>query len=116
MDANFPTDPKALRRYNLARYKGVPPSWDLIEKVLKKSGLQKQERFASAWMMARCTLTWYKNGEKPLPAKYWHIFYEFEYLHQMYAKPKRKQKRVAPNNASILPINKKILDDIQARK
>lgn len=93
MEVAFPLDPKRLRKFNFAKYKGIPPSWELIESVIKKSGLKRLARFECVWLMPTDTLTWYKNGKKVLPAKYWHIFYEFEAINQKYVKTFKKSKK-----------------------
>lgn len=116
METYFPHDPKELRKFNLARYKGIPPSWELIEKVIKKSGLKMLSKFEYVWFMPRSTLTWYKTGEKILPAKYWHIFYDFDLVSQKYRKMYRKRKKgenVTSKSTSVLPFNKQLLNDFQ---
>lgn len=109
MDINFPKDPKQLRKFNMMRYGSVPPSWELIEKVVRKSGLKMLSKFEYAWLMPRSTLTWYKTGVKNLPAKYWHIFYEFEVVGQKYSKLKSKTKMTS-DSTYILKSNKQIIN------
>ena len=96
----FPQNPKELRIYNLKKYNGITPSWDLIEQVVKKSGLKRLAIFEYVWEIPSDTLTLYKNGERGLPARYWHIFYDFDLINQKYSKlhTKRKKRDFSPTN------------------
>lgn len=92
MSVYFPLNPSELNTFNIKRYNGIPPSWTLIEKVIKKSGLKRQSRFELIWNIHKRGLTKYKNGHEILPARYWHIFYDFDLLCQMYGISQKKNK------------------------
>lgn len=92
MGINFPKDPKQLRKFNILRYKEIPPSWELIESAIKKSKLKRQYVFEDIWGIPKGSLTLYKSGERLLPARYWHIFYEFELVNQIYGNIAKKNK------------------------
>lgn len=92
MSVYFPHNPVDLNAFNIKRYKGEPPSWSLIEKVIKKSGLKRQSKFEALWNIPKRTLTKYNNGHVILPARYWHIFHDFDLLCQMYGIPLKKNK------------------------
>lgn len=115
MDAKLIMNPKMLRKYNFMRYQGVPPSQELIEKVVKKSGLKFFARFEVVWAMPKDVLTLVKNGHRNLPAKYWHIFYEFDAVYQIYSNSYKKSK-LLPKKHSILPSNKTSLNDFKQRQ
>lgn len=97
---NFPKDPKQLRKFNLIRYNETPPSWELIERVVKKSKIKRMYLFEAVWGIPKGSLTLYKTGERILPVKYWHIFYDFELVNQIYSKLEKKNKSLL-NNITI---------------
>lgn len=109
MRHEYPINSKELRKYNLMRYKGIQPSWELIESVIKRSGVKKMARFEYAWGMPTDTLTLYKTGQRDLPPIYWHIFYDFDIVNQLY-KPTHESKRINKKKHTVLPTNKMILD------
>lgn len=109
MDIDFPKDPKRLRKFNMIRYRSTPPSWELIEQVIEKSGLKMLARFEYAWLIPKDTLTLYKNGERGLPARYWHIFYDFNIVNQKYSKLNTKRTKEKKSHA-ILHTNKLIIN------
>lgn len=94
MDVVFPTDPKKLREFNFERYRGIQPSWELIMQVVEKSKLKRLTKFERIWGIPHKSLTLYKIGERDLPIAYWHIFYDFDIVNQMYSKLRQKRKSV----------------------
>lgn len=96
------------------RYKGIPPRVGLIEKVVKKSGLKFFARFENVWGMPAGTLKLVRYGLRELPAKFWHIFYDFDIANQMYGKSDKKIKPL-PNNGTILDTNKTLIDGLRNR-
>lgn len=101
MDMNFPVDQKELRKFNLRKYKGIPPSWDLIKKVIARSGLKFMLTFENTWGLPEQTLKKCKSGERYLPATYWHIIYDFDIVNQKYRKIKKKRQPLQNNGANI---------------
>lgn len=112
MDIIFPVNTKELRKFNLKRYNGTPPSWELIEQVVKKSKLKRLAIFENVWEMPNDTLSLYKNSERGLPVKYWHIFYDFDLINQKYSKLHTKRQN-SDKKPTILSTNKKLLNAFQ---
>jgi hypothetical protein len=113
MDDNFPLDPKELRKFNIIRYRGEQPTWDLVEKVIKKSGLKFMFKFEDVWGIPNQTLKRYKSGRMFLPAKYWHIFYDFELVNKtqhIKLHKKNKSTKIHSQKGIISSINKNIID------
>lgn len=109
MRNEYPINSKELRKYNLMRYKAMQPSWELVQNVIEKSGLKRLARFEYAWGIPTDTLTLYKNGARDLPAIYWHIFYDFDIVNQLY-KPLYQTKTRVKKKQTVLQTNKMILD------
>ena len=106
------------------KYHGVQPSWELVLKVIKKSGLKTRMNFQRTWGIPGQMLNQYKGGERDIPARYWHIFYEYDAMTKILAQkikeadknetvfgylPKEKQKIPKPKPTNVL--NKKLMDD-----
>jgi hypothetical protein len=111
MEKLFPVNGKELRRQNAVKYKATPPSWEVIQSAIEKSGLKRMVIFEDVWGIPRGTLTLYKCGERVLPVRYWHIFYDFDTINQIYTKSQKKSKPLQ-NKTTILTTNKTLLDDI----
>lgn len=111
----FPLDQKQLRAFNIERYKGIPPDWNLIVAVLKKSKLKRMSTFESVHKIPQRTLTKYKNGHWSLSPAYWHIFYDYELVNQIYAKPKKNNK-FTPNNVPSFVLNQQKIKTIYGSK
>lgn len=109
MPGEFPLNPQKLREYNIVKYRGVPPTWDLIQKTIKRSGLKFQNRFELVWGIPHKILTQVKRGDKELPCKYWHIFYDFDNIKKQTIEKIEVAKRV-PAKSNVLETNKNILD------
>lgn len=105
----FPIDHKKLRAYNTQLYKGIPPTWELIEEAVKKSKLKRLAVFERIHQIPQRTLTRYKNGHFMLPAIYWHIFYEYEAINQIYKKPKKNNKFTPKSVSNFVSNHAKIL-------
>lgn len=119
MDVSFPTDSKELREFNFIRYKGMPPSLDLIRKVIEKSRLKRQVRFERVWGIPKGTIRLYLNGHRELPLTYWHIFYDFDTISQKYRKkikPLQKKRTISSTDASVLEPNKAFIDDFKHKQ
>lgn len=116
MPSEYPLNPQKLREYNITKFKGIPPTWEMIEKVIKKSGLKFQTRFEMVWGISHKILTQVKRGDKKLPCAYWHIFYDFDTI-RVETKKKIEQKKEVAQKKSYIPItNKKLLDDFKTRQ
>lgn len=87
MQEQLPTNPNELAERNFCKYL-VPPSFELIDKVIRKSRLKTYTRFERTYNMAKESIKTYKKGRSPLPRKYWHLFYEFDTLRKLSAKLK----------------------------
>lgn len=111
MHEQYPLDTKRLKEYNRIKYKGVAPSWELIQKVIKASGLKCQSHFEMVWGIARKILTQVKNGDKSLPLRYWHIFYDFKKMRRAANQKPVAEKEKA--NVEILSKNKDIIDALK---
>lgn len=114
-------DKFSLKERNQVKYAGVQPSWELVLKIIKKSGLKTRMKFQRVWGIPGQVLNQYKCGERGIPPQYWHIFYEFDDLVKI-LKDKVKAtkgetiigsiKKVdppAPSKKTVL--NKKLIDD-----
>lgn len=112
MEGRLTINPKMLRKYNIMRYQGIPPSQDLIDKVVKKSGLKRYLTFETVWGIPAGTLTLVNIGERSLPVKYWHIFYDFEFVLQKYSKIKQKNNFL-PKKTTITPTSKTSIDELK---
>jgi hypothetical protein len=112
----------SLKKRNMMKYHGIQPSWELVMKVIKKSGLKTRMNFQRTWGIPGQVLNQYKGGERDIPAHYWHIFYEYDAMVKiLMEKVKNANKREtvfgtieepkkqAPKPTPIL--NKKLIDD-----
>ena len=63
------------RRDNQKKYSG-PPTWEQIERVVKKTGMSKFH-FELFYGINHNHLAQVKRGQRQLSLTYWHIFYEF---------------------------------------
>lgn len=109
MSREYPINPQQLREHNIIKYKGIAPSWELIEKVIKRSGLKFQARFELVWGIPHKMLTQVKNGDKELPCKYWHIFYDFDNIKKSVIEKQNTKVKPSPTS-HVLSNNKNILD------
>lgn len=82
----LPIDPRGLAERNFLKYID-PPSFELIEEVIRKSKLKTGTRFERYHNIAKDSIRSYKKG-KPFARKYWHIFYEYDTLRKEYSNPK----------------------------
>jgi len=114
MEAEILLSSKNLRKYNFIRYKGIPPSPELIDKVVKKSGLKFFSKFEMVWALPERSLTKAKNELIPLAPKYWHIFYDFDAVRQMYTAEVKKTKQVN-EKSTLLQSNKNLIDGLRNR-
>lgn len=96
------------------RYKSIPPSTELMQNVIRKSKLKFLSRFEMVWGMPGNLLTMVINGRRGLPAKYWHIFYDFDAVNQIYANSDKKTKTL-PKKRAILLSNKNITNGLRHR-
>jgi hypothetical protein len=109
-----------LYRYNLRKYQGVPPSYELVRKVLKDSNLNCA-RFEFSFSIPITALQKYLMGERGLPAHYWHLFYEFGKLEKFYSNfriktPRKPKPKVAtPVQTLISDKHKSTIDAIRSR-
>jgi hypothetical protein len=113
----FPFDKRQLKRHNRRKYRCVPPSWELCQKAIDKSGLISQAAFELVWGLPDRTLTNYKNKLKGLPAHYWHIIYDFDQIRKNALRQLNNQ-RTAPTTKHILkPLesNKQKIDELRQR-
>lgn len=97
------------------RYQGIPPSQELIDKVIRKSGLKHATQFEIVWAIPTNTLTMVKQGGRYLPVKYWHIFYDFEFVVQKYRKIK-ENKNILPKKVTINITNKTSIDELKRQQ
>lgn len=119
MGVAFPTDTKKLREFNFIRYNGVPPSWDLIKKVIEKSKLKRQYKFERVWGIPIGTIQLYKNGFRDLPSTYWNIFYDFDIVNQKYNKKTKPVKKINTKFSTANKINdpnKHEIDEFKTRQ
>ena len=113
---------RELRERNLVRYKGKPPSSELVTECMNKAGLRR-ETFEIAYGIVKKTLERYQNGSRGLPVVYWHIFYEFDNLEKFYStfiiKTKRKARKVEEKPETVAPTisetNKALIDAFKRR-
>lgn len=113
MSSDFSFDARAMKERNIIKYKGVEPPWELIEHVVKKSGLRTIKRFETVWGIPARSIDQRKMGARELPAKYWHIFYEFDKIKTAGRKKNKIAKKAEPKpevNSGVLITNKQILD------
>jgi hypothetical protein len=114
----------SLKKRNMMKYHGIQPSWELVMKVIKKSGLKTRMNFQRTWGIPGQVLNQYKGGERDIPAHYWHIFYEYDAMVKILAKkikeadknetvfgyaPPKQKETPPPKQMPIL--NKKLIDD-----
>lgn len=114
MANEFPLQPAELKKYNIRKYKGIPPDWELIRKVIKRSGLKFQSHFELVWGISHKILTQVKRGDKVLPCRYWHIFYDFDNIKKVTKKRIEEKKEVARKKVNVLVTNKQLLDELKA--
>lgn len=110
----FKSYKKQLRENALIKYKGTPPSIELVKAVLEKSKLSLTS-FEITYGIVIKTITRYVLGQRGMPAVYWHIFYEFDNLEKFYSTFKVRKKREAKKeeqkpNPVISQTNKSIID------
>lgn len=111
---------KELRESNLVRYKGVSPSIDKVNEVIKKSNLTRNS-FEITFGIVLKTIERYVYGYRGLPVVYWHIFYEFDNLEKFYDTFKVKKRRIRKNKKEELPPiqtpenNKNLIDAYRTR-
>lgn len=115
---SFKSYKKELSDKSLIKYKGKPPSIELVQKVLKDSELSK-DRFETVYGLPDKTLERYILGHRGLPTVYWHIFYEFNNLEKFYRNFKAKNEREKKESKKSAPViaetNKNLIDAIRAR-
>lgn len=110
-----------LREKSLVKYKGIPPSKELVSSIIETSGLSRRS-FEITYGIVGKTLERYITGERGLPTIYWHIFYEFNNLEKFYSnfiraeKKKTKEKVIQEIKETVIPkTNKSIIDAYRAR-
>jgi hypothetical protein len=110
---------RELRESNLKKYKGIPPSIELVKKTIEKSNLSRRS-FEITYGIVEKTIERYIIGLRGMPMYYWHIFYEFDNLEKFYSNFKGKKKRKAKEVVQkVTPIiaetNKSIIDAYRTR-
>jgi hypothetical protein len=110
---------RELRESNLVKYKGKPPSIELVSKCIESSGLSRRS-FEITYGIVEKTLQWYRKGDRGLPIYYWHIFYEFDNLEKFYSnfkvKKKRKAKEVVQKVTPVIAqTNKNLIDELRQK-
>lgn len=112
---------KQIRNNNLIKYKGKPPTIELIDECVKKSGVRWRYKFERIYGITEKSIERYAKGLRPLPLVYWHIFYEYDNLEKFYATFKIRKKREVKEKAKqetasiIASTNKNIIDAYRAR-
>lgn len=114
MDYLTKLDEKRLRIYNLRKYNGIPPSMEVIESAMKKSGIKKMETFEHSFGIPIKTIIRYRMGDRGLPPTYWHIFYDFDNLKYFY-KNFRSEVRSDKITNKASKSNKIFLNDLSDR-
>ena len=99
---------KQARNYNIVKYNGRPPDRELILKTVKRSGLKSKVIFEAVWGMPRGTITLSINNYRDMPIRYWHIFYEYDVVYQLYKN--QKKKKISNKNVTPLITNKQLVD------
>lgn len=102
---------------NIAEYDGVQPSQELVYKVFKKSKTKYMCRFEIAFGLPIDTLKKYLNGTRAtIPPKFWHIFYDFDKLKDLYRRYEQKQRHikeyVAPKK-NVAEANRQRLEELK---
>ena len=108
---NIYLNSKALRKYNIIKYKGVAPSWDAIELAVKKSKFKTYVIFEAVWGIPRGTLTLCKCNHREMPARYWHIFYDFDIVYKLFIQ--KNDKKNISNKNTVLNTNKQLVDGLR---
>lgn len=108
-----------LREKNLVRYKGTPPSIELVNKCIEQSKLSRRS-FELTYGIVEKTIERYQNGLRDLPTIYWHIFYEFNNLEKFYSNFKvkiKREKKIEEQKATpvISQTNKSLIDAYRAK-
>lgn len=106
----------------MTRYKGVPPSVDIVRKCVDDSGMSRRS-FELVYGIVEKSIQRYYKGQRSLPVCYWHIFYEFNNLDNFYTnftkKKKREKKKVEVQQPKPVPVisesNKSIIDAFRKR-
>jgi hypothetical protein len=115
---------KQIREKNLIKYKGKPPSMELINSCVAKMAegrkLFGRTTFERIYGIPLKTIERYYKGLRGMPLDYWHIFYEFDDLEKFYATFKLKKKRdikkeVHKELPAIALKNKSIIDAYRER-
>lgn len=106
---------KELKINNFIRYGGIPPSWEMVAAVVKKSGLKRLVRFERVWQIPEGSLTLYNIGVRDLPIKYWHIFYDYDSAANMVKKNKQEKTSPQAKSTTILTTNQYTINDIKQR-
>lgn len=117
MDFSLPFLKTDIKDQNIVKYKGIPPPWDLIRDVVKKSKLKHLAKFEKVWGIPARGLTKYKNGHVDLSPLYWHIFYDYESVSNVVkerVKTKRETKKVEVIS-TVLNSNQKLLDELRRK-
>jgi hypothetical protein len=113
-------DKFSLKRRNIVKYAGEQPSWELVLRVIKKSGLNSRMNFQRVWGIPGQVLNQYKHGERDIPPQYWHIFYEFDELVKILKEKVKARKnetilgqikKELPHPSKKTVLNKKLIDD-----
>jgi len=91
-------------KQNLTKYKGIPPSHELVRKVIAKGNPAGRKQygnitFEKIYGITQKTIERYLLGHRGMPVHYWHIFYEFDNLEKFYATFKIRKKREAKEKA-----------------
>lgn len=97
---------RKIKHENIQKYK-VPPSFELIDEVIKKSYLKFVARFSFVYGIPKDVITWYTTGQKPLSPKYWHIFYDFDNINlRKKANRIKVQEKIEQELTAPLPVSK----------
>jgi len=102
---------------------------ELVDKCVKsflETSCQGNRRFGRTTFervhgIALQTIERYAKGQRPMPCKYWHIFYEYGHLEKFYATFKLRKKREAKEKvkqevaAIVSKANKSLIDAYRER-
>lgn len=112
---------REIEEKNLIKYKGKPPSMEVVNACVEKAGLKYRYHFEKIYGIPEKTIERYDKGLRSMPVRYWHIFYEFDTLDKFYAtfkiRKKRQVKEIAKREVQqvISSTNQSIIDAFRGK-
>lgn len=113
-DEELPMSTLGWKKRNYLAYRGQHPSIELVRDVMDRGNLKTPYQVELALGLADCTVKKFLLGMRPIPARYWHLFYEYDDIAWIAKHAKKKRKPVVKKKKINLT-NKSLIDEFRQK-